>query len=317
MAEQSQEQLEKEAEKRAANDKDIIEQIIENWSEAKIFKLRSQRLEEKIRGRKSFRNVTFGIGLVIMLVFLGLLISIAIRPAEINPETHLASDFRDALAFLIFPFALIFLILAAVGHTTLSGPLEELAGIKTKQKTERLKDDSEMQSEYFGSLVKLNIESLSEYYNLVKLHTSNSFRATLAAGLVGFFFIIFGLMIGLLGRDNAQMVAVISTASGIIINFVAAIFFYLYNQTVRQLKSYHDNLLDVQNVLLSFKILEGLPKNEAKSQMILQLLSFLVGKRYASNLEVIAPNIKLSPNANGGVSASSPESVDNQETASG
>jgi phosphate/sulfate permease len=101
----------------------------------------------------------------------------------------------------------------------------------------------------------------------------------LLAGIVGFSFIIFGLSIGLTNSENGQLVAIMSTAAGIITNFIAGVFFYLYNRTVQQLKNYHDSLLDVQNVLLSFKIIGDLKDDVQKANMTIQMLSFLTNKQ--------------------------------------
>jgi Cyanobacterial TRADD-N associated 2-Transmembrane domain len=45
----------------------------------------------------------------------------------------------------------------------------------------------------------------------------------------------------------------ISTGAGVVTEFIAAVFFYLYNRTVRQMKEYHDSLLSVQNILCPSK----------------------------------------------------------------
>jgi len=47
---------------------------------------------------------------------------------------------------------------------------------------------------YFDRLVKINVENLSEYYSLVKVHTGQSFNLSLIVSVVGFVMISAGLV---------------------------------------------------------------------------------------------------------------------------
>src|SRR5260370_30947091 len=92
-------------------------------------------------------------------------------------------------------------------------------------------------------------------------------------------FIILGLALGFAATANSQILTYISSGSGVITEFIAAILFYLYNRTVRQMKGYHDSLLNVQNILLSLKLVEDTEEEDAKIKMIGQMLEYLVGKK--------------------------------------
>ena len=142
--------------------------------------------------------------------------------------------------------------------------------------TPQLLDESSPAS-YFDKLVKINVDNLAEYYALVKLHTNNSFRASLWAGAVGLVFILTGVIAGF-GGANTATPAKLAAVAGIIIEFISAIFFYLYNRTVRQLKEYHDSLLSVQNVLLSLKLVSDTEDMVAKRDMTMQMCKFLLSK---------------------------------------
>ncbi|HZD57447.1 MAG TPA: hypothetical protein VE136_12020 [Anaerolineales bacterium] len=133
---------------------------------------------------------------------------------------------------------------------------------------------------YFESLVQINIENLGAYYAQVKNHAERGFMASLAVAIVGFALIATGLILGFVRAPNAQTLAYISSGSGVITEFIAAIFFYLYNRTVRQMKDYHDSLLSVQNILLSFKIVEDTKEESEKVKMVTQMIGFLVGKAH-------------------------------------
>ena len=91
---------------------------------------------------------------------------------------------------------------------------------------------------YYDKLAGININNLAEYYAIVKVHTDSSFQITAIAGVIGFLFIAGGLIIGLANKGEMQTLTYISTAAGVITEFISGIFFYLYNRTVRQLKCY-------------------------------------------------------------------------------
>lgn len=131
---------------------------------------------------------------------------------------------------------------------------------------------------YFDRLVEINVRNLGEYYALVKAHAENSFRVSLWVGLLGFALIAIGLIFGF-SNPTYLPIAYISAAAGALTEFIAGVFFYLYSNTVRQMKEYHDSLLETQNVLLSFKIVDDIADPQQKQKMVEALLSYLLGKR--------------------------------------
>jgi hypothetical protein len=134
-----------------------------------------------------------------------------------------------------------------------------------------------VEGEYFGSLVRINVDNLSDYYTQVRVHTNNSFWASIVAGALGFGLIAGGLGLGF-ARHDSHAVSFVATASGVVVEFISGVFFYLYNRTVRQLKDYHDSLLDVQNILLSFRIVEQSEATE-RGNLLAQILRFLLAQK--------------------------------------
>lgn len=132
---------------------------------------------------------------------------------------------------------------------------------------------------FFKELVEFNIQYLQAYYVLIKEHTQKSFLISIISGIFGFGLIMWGICLGFYDKNNfTNNLAYLSTASGIIIEVMAGVFFYLYNKTIRELKEYHNNLLDVQNILLSFNIVQDL-EGETKAEMLSQLIASLLGRR--------------------------------------
>ena len=131
---------------------------------------------------------------------------------------------------------------------------------------------------YFDQLVKINIENLSDYYSLVKIHTGQSFNASIIVAVVGFVLIAAGLAAGFI-NENFRNITYLATGAGMMVEFISGVMFYLYSKTVRQLKSYHDSLLDVQNILLSFKLIESTEDEKDRSAMTLKMIEFLSARR--------------------------------------
>jgi hypothetical protein len=142
----------------------------------------------------------------------------------------------------------------------------------------------EKSEDYFDVLVQINVTNLKEYYLLVKLHTQKSFLASLAAGGVGLAFIAASLVAGSI-KPELKDISYVTAGAGVFTEFISGVFFYLYSKTVRQLKEYHDSLLDVQNVLLSFKLIEGTQSQETRAAMIGKMIEFLVGGKTMTRAE--------------------------------
>jgi TRADD-N domain-containing protein len=131
--------------------------------------------------------------------------------------------------------------------------------------------------EYFGNLVRINVDNLGDYYTQVRVHTNNSFWASIVAGGLGFILIASGLILGFSSSDS-EAISFVAMGSGVLVEFISGVFFYLYNRTVRQLKDYHDSLLDVQNILLSFRIVDQAAANQREA-LFDKILTFLLKQR--------------------------------------
>jgi hypothetical protein len=128
--------------------------------------------------------------------------------------------------------------------------------------------------DYFKKLVTINVSMLKEYYFLVKTHTRASFLTSIAAGILGFGLVVVGLAAGYAAKTTTF--TAVAAGSGVLMQFISGVFFYLYNRTVRQLKEYHDSLLDVQDVLLALKVLEGVQDPTMKAETVKSVVMYLM-----------------------------------------
>jgi len=91
----------------------------------------------------------------------------------------------------------------------------------TQDEIDRLAPIIKPEEAYFIDLTNINIKNLRAYYQMVKGQTEKSFYVSLVSGVIGFGLIAYGIFNEL---D-------ISTYAGIITEFIAGVFFYLYNKT--------------------------------------------------------------------------------------
>jgi hypothetical protein len=218
-----------------------------------------------------------------------------------SARLRVASPFALAVAFsLLIGFSLI--IAAVAFHTSgvralyvgfpglllvASGfagalKLEKLAENRRKNEVMSILGGSSPTTEYFEKLVNINVENLSAYYITVKSHANKSFFASLFVALAGFVLIGVGIELAMTHAKEGISVAQLSGLAGVATEFISAVFFYLYSRTVRQMKEYHNSLLAVQNVLLSFKLVGETTEPTEKVPMIRIMLEYLVGMHPAA-----------------------------------
>ena len=109
---------------------------------------------------------------------------------------------------------------------------------------------------------------------------------------IGFAIILIGLVASFNSSEQQTLLVFMSTGSGIVTESIAALFFYLYTQTVHQMKGYHDGLLYVQNILLSLKLIEGIDGVDArlKADSINKLVEYLLAHSRDSTVDTPQAN---------------------------
>jgi hypothetical protein len=156
--------------------------------------------------------------------------------------------------------------------------LQAVSGISPATRTvlHRLQS-AKNEEEYFSRLIESNLKNIDDFNSLVKQQTRNSFRVTIILATAGFGVLILGIVMDYFGL-NASTSAV-TIASGVTIEFISAIFFYLFNRTIIQLNRYHKELIDVQNTMLALKISQGIVDDQPlRNQTIRYLTETLVGR---------------------------------------
>lgn len=140
-----------------------------------------------------------------------------------------------------------------------------LGGATITHLQETLEDD------FFTKLVKINFKYIDQYYLQTQAQADKSFTLSAFVGAVGLATIIAGIALMYTGKTQP---AYVSAAAGVLAEFIAAVFFYLYNRTVLKMSEYHQKLVITQNIGLALKIAEGLPESqrfEAQRELINRL----------------------------------------------
>ena len=144
-------------------------------------------------------------------------------------------------------------------------PLEIEIGTVTHRINEL---QEKLEEDFFTKLVNINFRYIEKYYLQTQVQAEKSFRLASVAALIALVIIGVGISMMYVGKTTP---AYVTTAAGVISEFIAAVFFYLYNRTILKMGQYHQKLVLTQNVSLAMKIAEGLPDTEkakAQSQLV-------------------------------------------------
>lgn len=188
------------------------------------------------------------------------------------------------LSFAIFASARetvdIFLVavVAAVGVVQGSAIYFPILGIqilKHRSREKRAKLEHELrtlqehiQRDFVTNLVRINFKYIDRYYLQTQVQADKSFLFCLVAALVSFCVIIVGIV--LMFVDDKFNAALVTLAAGVLGEFNATVFFYLYNRTIAEMGDYHQKLVLTQNISLALKLTDELePKTKSKAQLAL------------------------------------------------
>ena len=147
---------------------------------------------------------------------------------------------------------------------------------KTKWKRMIIDDEitnipEELDLDIDRNLIKLSYKYLDQYYLQTREHAQKGFVVTISVSIVGAIIIATGILTMFMGKTSP---AYITTAAGVITEFISAIYFYLYNKTIQGMSSYHNKLVLSQNIALALKLSNSLSdkSDEAKLNIINELV---------------------------------------------
>jgi hypothetical protein len=92
--------------------------------------------------------------------------------------------------------------------------------------------------DFFTKLVQINFKYIEQYYNQTQQQANKSFGLCAFASITGLGIVIAGAAMMYSGHTTP---AYVTAAAGVVSQFIGAVFFYLYNQTISKMGEYHQN----------------------------------------------------------------------------
>ena len=113
----------------------------------------------------------------------------------------------------------------------------------------------------YQNLIKISYKYLDEYYLQTRQQAQKGFFVTVCVAIAGAIIVAIGIIAMFFGKTTP---AYVTTASGVVTEFIAAVFFYLYNKTIASMSDYHNKLVLSQNVSIALKITESMSKEQGE-----------------------------------------------------
>ena len=242
-------------------DKKVEEQkdIYENLSEADYRKIKA-RLQE-LQRKRTGKSMT-----LISLIIAGLSMAVSLlfffdSYNDISFSSVILSA-GISLPIVVF-FVAYFALFLEMKESSLRRRLLEY-------EAEHIKDDVE--EDIFENSIKMSYKYLDQYYLQTREHAQRGFLVTVCVAVFGALLIGVGIVAMFLGLAQPS---VITCAAGVITEFIATVFFYLYNRTISSMSKYHNKLVLSQNISIALKIADSLPEEDkvkTKDLIVTELL---------------------------------------------
>lgn len=167
-----------------------------------------------------------------------------------------------------------------IGKSKITKKKLELNEIGAQELKQNL--NSEDEKDFFTQLVQINFKYLDQYYLQTQEQADKSFWISAIASMVGFLMIIAGIILMYSGAKTDP--GYVATSAGVISEFIAAVFFYLYNKTILQMSQYHQKLVITQNISLALKTADLLKDSKERVlETLIDRLTLDVNKYLANS----------------------------------
>lgn len=130
----------------------------------------------------------------------------------------------------------------------------------------------DVEEDVFENSIKMSYKYLDQYYLQTKEQAQRGFVVTVGVAIFGAILIGGGIIAMFFGATNPSYV---TCATGVITEFIAAVFFYLYNKTISSMSKYHNKLVLSQSISIALKVSESLSeedKIETKKLIVSELM---------------------------------------------
>lgn len=237
-----------------------LEVHYEDYEPLRIYRRHRLALDSKVRKIINY-------GLIILLVGITILASILL--------------FLHYDPIRVAVICLILAIPIPIFYVILLQSQEEKEEKEEKVKQERggeiggkTKDRTDKNIIYY--LTNLEIKQLEVYYVITASQAKSSFRVSIGAIIVGFLTIIFGIGYFYLEASPNIQITTISGISGILLQFIGGAYFFIYRNSLKQMNSYFDQLLKIQDTMLAIQLTKELQDKSKKVELTNILVTALL-----------------------------------------
>lgn len=191
----------------------------------------------------------------------------------------------------------VYIVIMAIGLAIIARIMRwsyyQSLGKRYKRLLEKISDNEKeeikekVDEDVFENSIKLSYKYLDEYYSQTREQAQKGFRVTVFVAVFGAILVASGIVIMYMGKIEP---AYVTCATGVITEFISAIFFYLYNKTITSMSAYHNKLVLSQNISIALKVADSLPEDDkakSKNLIIEELLknvnSYLISSDNSEN----------------------------------
>ena len=193
-------------------------------------------------------------------------------PLPIEQISPVLAPIAGISAFMLFIGLAAYVGLKVKGGGVLRLELQSLHE-ERKRITERLADTPKPD---ILDTIQLSLNQLNEYYTINKSQARNSFTFSVFAIVVGLATLVGGIWIFYFGESPRVELTAITSIAGVLSQFIGGAYFYLYRRSQEQLNFFFEQLVKMQDTMLSVKLCEQVqpPERqvELREKIILTLL---------------------------------------------
>lgn len=124
--------------------------------------------------------------------------------------------------------------------------------------------------------IQLSLNQLNEYYTINKSQARNSYTFSVFAVVIGLATVVGGIWIFYFGESQRLDLTAITSISGVLVQFIGGAYFYLYRRSQEQLNFFFEQLVKMQDTMLSVKLCEQVQPAEKQVELMEKIILTLL-----------------------------------------
>lgn len=172
------------------------------------------------------------------------------------------------IVIIVVASVLLFLTICSFSNISpewhsLSDMLDEIT--KRKQTLEE-KIDAQKDKPHVQDIIQLNLSQLNEYYTINKSQSKSAYNFSFFMIFVGFFFIIFAVILGFAIPTQIPITLIIGIA-GLLSEFIGATALNMYKESTKHVNEFLERLTYLQKVMLAIELVDRISESKKEDQL--------------------------------------------------